>query len=796
MMAVVAWAAESVLQDRKTAMAQAEFRAQSMADLAAEHVLRTIEGADTALRAVRTRVEDRLDWAALAQDRKTWQIVHDYGIALSAIPILYLADDQGSVRVHGQSFPFTPVVISEREYFRFHQSVDRDEAFINPPVIGAVTNRQVVIVSRRLYSADGGFAGVVGATLRADAFQAFFQTLSLSEGAILNLQRGDGIILARFPHRDGAVGSKVDNAKAFPAIAEGKASGAAITTSPIDAITRVTAFRRLNHYGLLVISAIPVEVVLSEWRRQSIRLALTVAAGILSLSALFVMLLRRYHAEVLARAELKSSEETLTRAQKVAHIGSWHVDMVRDTVRWSEETYRIFGIEPGSAITFLEVMAMIHPDDRPGVEEAWAALMAGGGFDLEHRIIAADGMVRWVHARAEITSPGDGAEHELLGTVQDITEKKLAETAIREHQTLLLEVQSVANLGYYDYDMRADHWRSSPILDGIFGIGPDYPRSGRDWLALVSPVMQGEMAAYLSEIQAGAHDFDKSYAIIRPCDGEERWVAGLGKIERDGQGSPIRMVGTIKDITEQHRAEQDLRKKAAELERSNTELEQFAYVASHDLREPLRMVSSFVELLARRYSDKLDDDAREFIAFAKEGVSRMDHLIFDLLEFSRIGRITRPMMPTPLELVLEGALRALAVQIQEAGADVVLTPSALPTVQGDREELTRLFQNLIGNALKYRSPERKPIISIAAERVGREWIVTIADNGIGIESQYWERIFLIFQRLHRRGEFEGTGIGLAVCKKVAEHHGGRIWVNSVPGEGSCFFVALLAAIST
>ncbi|WP_145980879.1 PAS domain-containing protein [Magnetospirillum sp. ME-1] len=790
MAVVVVWSAMTVLRDRDTFMAQAAFRTQSMADIAAEQVLRTVEGADMALHAARIQFRSIGDWSVLANDRTSWQILHDYGKALSAVPILYMVDQAGIIRLHGQSFPFRPISIAEREYFKLHRASTLDQAEISAPVIGAVTGNQVIIISRRLSNPDGGFAGVAGATLRVDAFQPFFQTLSLGDGSIVNLQRGDGVILARHPFLEGAVGSKVDNSKIFPAISEGGVNGAAVTTSPLDGVTRVTAFRRLERYGLVLIAAVPVDSVLGEWRRQTVRLAGMVGAGIVSLTALFVMLLRRYHNEVAARAELKNSEATLSRAQSVAHIGSWQVELPTDQVRWSEETYHIFGLSPGIPVSFAKVMEMIHPDDRDRVREEMNALRNGGAFEVEHRIIANGGEVKWVTARAQLTTSETGEPQEILGTVQDITEKMRAETAIREHQALLLEVQSVANLGYYDYDMRADRWRSSPILDEIFGIGPDYLRSGQGWLDLVAPEMKAELAAYLAEIQAGDHDFDKAYAIVRQSDSTLRWVAGLGRIERDAGGKPVRMVGTIRDITEQRCAEQELRDKAAELERSNTELEQFAYVASHDLREPLRMVSSYVDLLARRYNDRLDDDAREFIAFAKDGATRMDRLILDLLEYSRIGRITRPMLPVALGPVVERALRALSVKIEESGAEIATPPEVLPTVLGDGEELMRLFQNLIGNAIKYRSPERKPVITIEAENTGKEWIITVVDNGIGIEPKYYDRVFLIFQRLHRRGEFEGTGIGLAVCKKIVEHHGGRIWVTSTPGEGTRFSVTL------
>lgn len=235
-------------------------------------------------------------------------------------------------------------------------------------------------------------------------------------------------------------------------------------------------------------------------------------------------------------------------------------------------------------------------------------------------------------------------------------------------------------------------------------------------------------------------------------------------------------------------AQASLQDKASELARSNKELESFAYVASHDLRQPLRMVSSYVTLLERRYADALDDNAREFIAFARDGAQRMDRMIVDLLEYSRIGRLTRPMEPCSLLAIAQEAKGYLGLAASDANATIEIV-EPLPAIVGDSLELVRLFQNLLGNAIKYRSPDRPPVITISASRADREWVVSIKDNGIGIAPEHFERIFGIFQRLHTREEYDGTGIGLAVCKKIAEHHGGRIWVRSTPGEGSEFMVA-------
>ncbi|OAN54139.1 hypothetical protein A6A04_12935 [Paramagnetospirillum marisnigri] len=229
-----------------------------------------------------------------------------------------------------------------------------------------------------------------------------------------------------------------------------------------------------------------------------------------------------------------------------------------------------------------------------------------------------------------------------------------------------------------------------------------------------------------------------------------------------------------------------------DLAQSNAELEQFAYVASHDLRQPLRQVSSYVSLLKRRYGDKLGEDAREFISFAHEGAVRMDRLIVDLLEFSRIGRDAKPLGPVPLTEVVRLAMANLGTTITESNG-VVKVDGHLPMVKGDAQDLVRLFQNLIGNALKYSRPASPPVVTIAAGSGPMTHLVTVADNGIGIAPDYFDTIFGVFKRLHTPDKYEGTGIGLAICKKVMDRHHGRIWVSSLPGEGSTFHLEFPAA---
>jgi len=226
-------------------------------------------------------------------------------------------------------------------------------------------------------------------------------------------------------------------------------------------------------------------------------------------------------------------------------------------------------------------------------------------------------------------------------------------------------------------------------------------------------------------------------------------------------------------------AEEDLARKADELARSNADLEQFAYVASHDLQEPLRMVAAYTQLLAERYRGKLDENADKFIGYASEGALRMQSLIQDLLAFSRVGRNGSGRVDC--NAVIEEVLMTLGPAIQESGA--VVTHAALPEVWADRSQMTQVFQNLVGNAIKFRGKEA-PAISVQAEKAGQQWLFSVSDNGIGIAPQYAENIFVVFQRLHARTEYPGNGIGLAICKKIVERNGGKIWVEAQAGHGS------------
>jgi signal transduction histidine kinase len=270
-------------------------------------------------------------------------------------------------------------------------------------------------------------------------------------------------------------------------------------------------------------------------------------------------------------------------------------------------------------------------------------------------------------------------------------------------------------------------------------------------------------------------------------------VYTLQPLGEDAVAALAALADAIAQGVERRRAEEALKQHAQELSRSNEELQQFAYVASHDLQEPLRMVASYTQLLGRRYKGKLDADADEFIHYAVDGVNRMQRLIQDLLAYSRVGTRGRQPKPCDAGRALERATANLQAAIQESGATVL--PGALPPVLADETQLAQVFQNLLGNALKFHG-EAPPHVEVSGERQGAEVRFTVKDRGIGIDPQYFDRIFIIFQRLHGKEEYPGTGIGLAICKKIVERHGGRIGVESQQGKGTTFWFTLPAAPST
>jgi PAS domain S-box-containing protein len=379
-----------------------------------------------------------------------------------------------------------------------------------------------------------------------------------------------------------------------------------------------------------------------------------------------------------------------------------------------------------------------------------------------------------------------------IAAIRDATERKRLEEERRRSQELDEERRRFRRLVQSDIIGIIVADLSGPILEAnehfLRLVGrdrADLAGGGLRWDALTPPELHEADARSLGSLRSTgvAPPWEKEF--LRPDGARVPVLVGIALLDEH------RGICYVLDISERKRTERTLALYAEELARSNRELEAFASVASHDLQEPLRTVASFTQLLAARYGDRLDADGHELMGFVVGGVLRMSALIEGLLAVSRVGTRALPHGQVDCERLLRGVLDDLKAALDEAGASVTHGP--LPTLPGDEAQLAQLLRNLLDNAVKFRRPGVPPRVRVAATREGDEWVFRVSDNGLGIEPQYFDRIFVIFQRLHLQDEYPGTGIGLAVCRRVVERHGGRIWVESAPGEGSTFCFSLPAA---
>ncbi len=375
----------------------------------------------------------------------------------------------------------------------------------------------------------------------------------------------------------------------------------------------------------------------------------------------------------------------------------------------------------------------------------------------------------------------------LISVQSDITERKRMEKALRASETKYRIVSD----NTYDWGYWINPDRKllyiSPSCKRITGYDIEEFLADPNLIySIIHPKDQPFFATHRAEAEKKLFSDEVEFRIIRK-DGTLRWIGHVCQPVFDSDRNFLGTRASNRDLTKRKLAEDEVKKMSEELARSNADLKQFAYVASHDLKEPLLSIAGFSKRLEKKYKDNLDEKADEYIDYIIDGVKRMEILIKDLLEYSQVETNGKTLMPTNCSVALEKAIFNLQSAVEKSKAKVTYDP--LPTVSADTSQLSQLFQNLIGNAIKFRD-RKPPEIHISAKQQGEEWIFSVKDNGIGIAPGNFERIFTIFQRLHTGEEYEGTGMGLAICKKIVERHGGRIWIESEPEEGSTFYFTL------
>jgi PAS domain S-box-containing protein len=483
----------------------------------------------------------------------------------------------------------------------------------------------------------------------------------------------------------------------------------------------------------------------------------------------------------LAEEQLRQTSAYLERLINYANAPIIVWDPELRITRFNRAFERLTGESAGSMVG--RPLGVLFPPETLDLALAQVSRAAAGETweDLELPVVRSDGSVRVALWNSAPVYEADGVTLQaVIAQGQDITARKAAEEGLAKSEARFRSIIDASPTAMYLYELRPDDrlvlTAANPATDTMAGIkhaeliGKTIEEAfpglvGTDVAQTYRAVARGELETQAFELPYADERFSGYYAVT---------------VFRTG---PDTVAVDYFDITARRRAEEELRERTEDLVRSNAELEKFAYVASHDLQEPLRMVASYTQLLKKRYQGQLDSDADDFIAYAVDGATRMQTLINELLAYSRVGTQGTAFSSADLEVVLAQVLRALRPAMEENAATVEHDP--MPTIVCDATQIGQVFQNLISNAIKFHG-ETPPSIHVGATRVEGAWEFTVRDNGIGVEPQYFERIFVIFQRLQSRAEYPGTGMGLAICKRIVERHGGEIWVESKPGEGSAF----------
>lgn len=538
----------------------------------------------------------------------------------------------------------------------------------------------------------------------------------------------------------------------------------------------LAAFGPIKDMGVGLVAKID----LSEVRAPYIRFSLIGVVSAFAVIILGAILAHRMSATLMK--SLEASVLKLKEAQSLSHIGHWEWDIKTGGLDWSDEIYRIFGHKPGEfEATYENFLSSIHPDDLEKVESAIAkALDKGGKYIVDHRVVLKGNEERFVREQGFVTMSASGVPERMIGTTQDVTDLRFAE---REASKLFQAVEGSSVLV-----LMAD---TKGIIEYI---NPAFSR--------ISGYSKEEAIGQRTNLLKSGFTSPETYKDLwRTIQSGKVWKGIFKNKRKDGSFfwssstiSPVLIDGKVayyssiqEDYSDRKEAEEKLVARTIELNRTNKALEQFAYVASHDLQEPLRAVASYTQLLAKRYEGKLDEKADKYIRNAHEGALRMQRLIEGLLVFSRIHSKEQACSPVDCNEILGEVVKNLELAIAREQATIVSGP--LPTLMADGNQLMTVFQNLIANALKFRS-DAAPRVEIKSELLDDEWHITVSDNGIGLEQEFAESIFGIFQRLHVRSVYPGEGLGLAICKQIIEHHGGKIWVESSTGNGATFHFTL------
>jgi PAS domain S-box-containing protein len=541
-----------------------------------------------------------------------------------------------------------------------------------------------------------------------------------------------------------------------------------------------------GHFWTLRYTALPAYMTSTKFEPPWVEVGALISIALLLAAMSWAWFNTKRNAKLIAAeltASLRASEQRLNLALQGTNDGLWDWNVATGQVYYSPRAETMLGYEPGEFESHVQAWEeRLHPEDKAMAMAALECHLSGMTklYSAEFRLLAKNGGWVWVLGRGKVVErSANGKPLRAVGTNTDISAQKELENKLAESLDRFARLSEMTTEGIVIHDGKII-MDVNASLCRLFGYSP------RELISTEVLGLLTESGQKLAKEHIAAKSDEPYIAEMLRKDGST-FIAEIFGRNVVFDGKPVR-VASVRDITERQKADAELRSLTEALRRSNADLEQFSYAISHDLQAPLRNVTSYLQLLERRYKDKLDDDAREFIDFAIGGGKRMANMIHDLLEYSRVHSNGDDFSSVNLNDAAKDARLNLQANIEEAKAEIKITN--LPTVQGDPGQLMRLFQNLIGNAIKYRRPDMTPEISISLGQEGDEWIIAVADNGIGIDPSQRSRLFAVFQRLHNGEAYEGTGIGLAICKRIIERHSGRIWIETSESGGSVFVFTL------
>lgn len=749
--------------------------------------------------------------------------------AMSGVRTLLILDKNGIVTASsrdvliGQDF-------SARDYYKapLHRG-DKETLYVSPP-FRSVLGPLILNLSRIIPTSDGTFGGVVVASLDPEYFRVLLNSVLYAPDMLSAINHGDGIRFLLVPDKNEPPGKNLALPGTFTTRhrESGRLESILTGKSPSYDSERIAAMRTIQPHELKLDKVLYVActrdhaAIHEKWRSSTIIQAL--AFMLFSSAACFglVLLQRRQRETALLASQAQDllnlrlnlmeyavnhdMQELLTQALDEvcllsnSPIGFYHfVEQDQKTISlqaWSTRTLKEFCTAEGHGQHYPAEKAGVWADcirqRRPIIHNDYASLASRKGLPEGHAPVIRELVVPVFRSERVVAilgignKPADYTNQDielatyLAGVVWEITERKRAEESLNKSEE---RFRTVA-----DYTFGWEYWTSpegkllymTPSCERVTGYtAVEFNDNPELLLDCTHPDDRKKLADHLEFTSKESAPHHEVFRIITK-NGETKWINHSCQAAYDSNGRFCGRRASNNDITVLKEAE-------ANLARSNRELEQFAYVASHDLQEPLRKIAGFTELLAIRYKGTFDEKAASYMAYIVDGATRMSSLINDLLSYSRIMSSTREFTDTDCSAVLSRVQQDLELAIKESSAEIVC--GALPVIKADKTQLGQLFQNLIGNAIKYRGAA--PLkITISAARQQNNWLFSVTDNGIGIAPEFYDRVFAIFQRLHTRAEYPGTGIGLAVCQKIVERHGGKIWVESTEGSGATFFFTI------